>query len=143
MASEEVRQSLATTDEMLGRIVDGVEDVVGRGGYVIVVTADHGQQPDASAVDGYGIDPNEVERDIDAAFGPVSDAVWPTEVFLDDEALEREGVSVEDVARWLGDYRLEDNAVDDVDVAGGWAGSDRLFELAIPARMLPVIECGG
>ena len=144
MASPEVRDSLIATDEQLGRIVADVEAEVGRGKYVVIVTADHGQQPDADAIDGYGIDPNEVERDIDAAFGPVTDAVWPTEVFLDDEGLEREDVTVDEVARWLGDYRLEDNA-EDVDLVGRGelSATDRVFDLAIPARMLPGLECGG
>jgi predicted AlkP superfamily pyrophosphatase or phosphodiesterase len=143
MASEEVHDSLIATDEELGRIVDTLDDVVGRGRYVVVVTADHGQQPDAAAVDGFGIDPNEVERDIDDAFGPVTDAVWPTEVFLDDEALEKEGVTVSEVARWLGDYRLEDNVadVDDVD-PGSFEAADRIFQMAIPARLLPEMVCG-
>lgn len=144
MASPEVRDSLIATDEQLGRIVADVEAEVGRGKYVVIVTADHGQQPDEAAIDGYGIDPNEVERDVDAAFGPVTDAVWPTEVFLDDEALEREDVNVDEVARWLGDYRLEDNAEDvDAAVRGELAATDRLFDLAIPARMLPGLECAG
>lgn len=145
MASPEVHESVIATDEELGRIVEALDEVVGRGKYVVVVTADHGQQPDESAVGGYGIDPNEVERDIDAAFGPVTDAVWPTEVFLDDEGLEREDVSVDEVARWLGDYRLEDNVEDRDAIADRdeLADVDRLFDLAIPARMLPGIECGG
>ncbi|HEX2296887.1 MAG TPA: alkaline phosphatase family protein [Actinomycetota bacterium] len=144
MASPEVRDSLIATDEELGRIVDFLDEEVGPGRYVVVVTADHGQQPDAAAVGGFGIDPNEVERDLDAEFGPVSDAVWPTEVFLDDEALERYDVSVEEVATWLGDYRLEENAEDaDVVSGGDLSPTDRLFELAIPARMLPGVECGG
>ncbi|HEV2756236.1 MAG TPA: alkaline phosphatase family protein [Actinomycetota bacterium] len=141
MASAEVRDSLVTTDEELGRIVDGLDAAVGRGRYVVVVTADHGQQPDAAAVDGFGIDPNEVERDIDAAFGPISDAVWPTEVFLDDEALESEGVTVAEVARWLGDYRVEDNEPDDGE-GGRFRGADRVFALAIPATELPQLDCG-
>jgi arylsulfatase A-like enzyme len=133
------------TDRQLGRIVEGVDEEVGAGNYVIIVTADHGQQPDAAAVDGYGIDPNEVERDIDEEFGPVTDAVWPTEVFLDDEALESEDVSVDEVARWLGDYRVEDNTeeLDTLPAGSELAGTDRVFELAIPARMLPGLECGG
>ncbi|MDQ4126013.1 MAG: alkaline phosphatase family protein, partial [Actinomycetota bacterium] len=145
MASEEVRESLIATDEELGRVVDFLDEDVGRGNYVVVITADHGQQPDAAAIGGYGIDPNEVERDIDAVFGPVSDAVWPTEVFLDDEALREEGVSVEGVARWLGDYRVENNAEDPGVVAGAGEleATDRVFELAIPSRMLPEVECGG
>jgi hypothetical protein len=73
----------------------------------------------------------------------VTDAVWPTEVFLDDEALDEEGVTVSEVARWLGDYRLEDN-VEDVDDAdrGSFAGDDRIFQMAIPARLLPGMDCG-
>jgi hypothetical protein len=145
MAAPEVRESLVATDEQLGRIVAEVEADVGRGNYVVVVTADHGQQPDAAAVDGYGIDPNEVERDIDTEFGPISDAVWPTEVFLDDEALERHDVAVGDVARWLGDYRVEDNAadVDAIPRESELAPGDRAFAMAIPSQMLPGIECGG
>ena len=146
MASPEVRDALVATDEELGRIVDDVEAAVGRGRYVVIVTADHGQQPDAWVVGVYGIDPNEVERDIDAEFGPVTDAVWPTEVFLDDEALASKGVSVEEVARWLGDYRVEDNVGDEDDELPAdteLSETDRVFELAIPARMLPRIECGG
>jgi hypothetical protein len=144
MASEEVHDSLVETDVQLGRIVDALDSAVGRGRYVVVVTADHGQQPDAAAVDGYGIDPNEVERDIDAAFGPITDAVWPTEVFLDDEGLGEEGVSVAEVARWLGDYRLEDNAgIDAVAGEGELSGTDRLFDMAVPARMLPALDCAG
>ncbi|MFN2586762.1 MAG: alkaline phosphatase family protein [Actinomycetota bacterium] len=143
MASEEVHDSLAATDEELGRIVAALDAEVGRGRYVVIVTADHGQQPDAAAVDGFGIDPNEVERDIDAAFGPVADAVWPTEVFLDDEALEREDVAVAEVARWLGDYRVEDNEPDpDPGGTGRLAASDRVFALAIPATVLPEMDCG-
>jgi hypothetical protein len=144
MASEEVHDSLIETDEQLGRIVASLDAAVGRGRYVVIVTADHGQQPDAAAIDGYGIDPNEVQRDIEAAFGPVTDEVWPTEVFLDDEALRDEGVSVDEVARWLGDYRLENNAVaEKADVEGELSATDRVFQMAIPARMLPGLDCAG
>jgi arylsulfatase A-like enzyme len=144
MASPEVHESLIETDRQLGRIVGALDAEVGRGRYVVVVTADHGQQPDAAAIDGYGIDPNEVERDLENAFGPVTDAVWPTEVFLDDEALRDGGVSVEEVARWLGDYRLEDNAQDPGLTGEGVLGPhDRVFAMAIPARMLLGLTCGG
>ncbi|MDQ4024418.1 MAG: alkaline phosphatase family protein [Actinomycetota bacterium] len=141
MASEEVHDSLVATDEELGRIVSELDTEVGRGRYVVIVTADHGQQPDAAAIDGFGIDPNEVERDIDAAFGPVTDAVWPTEVFLDDEAMGQEDVTAEEVARWLGDYRVEDN--DPAEGEGGrFDGADRVFAMAIPAAGLPDLDCG-
>ena len=140
MASEEVNESLLVTDEVLGDILAFLDDEVGRGRYVVVLTADHGQQPDGPDVDGYGIDPNEVKRDIDAEFGPITRAVWPTEVFLLDEAMEEEGVVPADVARFLGGYRLEDNEPGD-SFTGVFDPSDRLFDMAIPAAMLPTLTC--
>ncbi|MGH2753806.1 MAG: alkaline phosphatase family protein [Actinomycetota bacterium] len=140
MASEEVNESLLVSDEILGDILEFLDDEVGRGRYVVVLTADHGQQPDAADVDGYGIDPNEVKRDIDAEFGPITRAVWPTEVFLLDDAMDAEGVDAADVARFLADYRLEDNEPGDA-FTGSFDPSDRLFDLAIPSAMLPTLTC--
>ncbi|HEU4481001.1 MAG TPA: alkaline phosphatase family protein [Actinomycetota bacterium] len=140
MDSEEVNAALLKTDQMLGRLVSFLDENVGRGEYVVVVTADHGQQPDSAAVDGYGIDPNEVERDIDEAFGPITRAVWPTEAFLLEDAMEERGVTVDEVARWLADYRIEANNHDG-DELGRFSSSDRAFEMVIPSRMLTDITC--
>ena len=106
---------------------------------------DHGQQRDASDVDGYGISPREIENDIRDEFGDVVRAVWPTEVFLLDDALEREDVTVERIANFLGGYTLGDNneGVGEILTDTGRFGSgDRLFDLAIPAAMLPELHCG-
>ncbi|MDQ3662347.1 MAG: alkaline phosphatase family protein [Actinomycetota bacterium] len=139
MASDEVRQALVASDRELGSTIEFLDERVGRGNYVVVVTADHGQQPDASDIDAYGIDPGEVERDLDDAFGPITQAVWPTEVFLDDDELAEQGVSVATVARWLGAYELRDNTRRPdmlVSGAGVFEARDRLFELAVPSRLL-------
>ena len=145
MASDEVRDNVAASDDVLGDFLRFLEDEVGHGRYVVVLTADHGQQPDETAVDGYGIDPNEVERDIDAHFGGhIARAVWPTEVFLLEAEMNRLDVSAEDVARFLADYRLRDNATSPshrAEGAGRFEPTDRLFEMAIPAAMLPEIDC--
>ncbi|MFN2489622.1 MAG: alkaline phosphatase family protein [Actinomycetota bacterium] len=144
MASEEVRDTVVASDEALGAFLDFLDEEVGRGSYVVALTADHGQQPDAPAVDGYGIDPNEVENDVNAEFGPIMRAVWPTEAFLYPDVMEERGVTVEEVARFLGDLRLEDNTKrPDIAVAGAgrFAADDRLFALAIPAGMLPGLRC--
>ena len=144
MASDEVRESLEKTDEVIGEFIKFLDDEVGRGKWVTVVTADHGQQPDASAIDGYGIDPREIETDIKAEFGDVVRAVWPTEVFLIDDAMERNDVTVEEVARFLGDYRLADNTQRPDMLVGGqgrFDSQDRIFSMAIPAALLPSITC--
>lgn len=146
MASDQVRQNVVASDEELGATLDFLDETVGRGNYVVLLTADHGQQPDEDANGGFGINPREVEDDIDREFGPVARAVWPTEVFLLPDEMTERGVTVADVARFLADYRAADNT-DDPTVRmrgkGNFSAGDRLFEMAIPARLLPGIDCDG
>jgi arylsulfatase A-like enzyme len=144
MKSEEVHDSLVETDRQLGEVADFLDSEYGYGKYVLVVTADHGQQPDAADIEGYGIDPREVEADIDEEFGPITRAVWPTEVFLLDEEMEEQDVTVDEVARFLGGYTLADNT-EEVDEAiagaGTLEGSTRLFEMAVPGPLLETVTC--
>ncbi|HWC13749.1 MAG TPA: alkaline phosphatase family protein [Actinomycetota bacterium] len=144
MAAPEVEQVMRASDTALGRLVDDLDRTVGQGDYVVVVTADHGMQPDVSELDSYEIDPNELERDLSAEFGPVVRAVWPTEVFLLDDELAARDVTVEEIARFIGSYTLGDNS--DVEPAkvvgsGDFSAADRLFDLAVPARLLDEVSC--
>ncbi|HVF54455.1 MAG TPA: alkaline phosphatase family protein [Actinomycetota bacterium] len=143
MASEEVEQSLRVTDEQLPILTDELDDLVGRGRWVLIVTADHGQQPDAPEAGGYGIRPKEVAADIRAEFGPVVEAVWPTEVFLDDDALAEHDVTIEEIARWLGEYEVGDNIEEGLGEEENLIvpRPERVFEMAIPARLLPGLRC--
>jgi hypothetical protein len=143
MDSEYVNDVLVRTDEELGRIIDELDRIVGEGEWVVALTADHGQQPDAEDIDAYGINPRAVEAAITEEFGDVVRAVWPTEVFLLEDAMEEEGVTVEEVARFLGGHTLADNLR--FSGAGSFRGTfepqNRLFDLAVPAGMLPEFDC--
>jgi predicted AlkP superfamily pyrophosphatase or phosphodiesterase len=141
MNSQEVNESLLMTDEVLGDLLEFLDLRVGRGRYVVFLTADHGQQPDAADIRGYGIDPNEIKDDLNEEFGEVVRAVWPTEVFLLDEEMERRDVEVADIARFLGGYRLKDNLTDDETFTGRFSANDPLFETAIPAALLENLDC--
>ena len=142
MGAEEVRLSIEASDEQLGNIVDFLDEEVGRGRYVLMLTADHGMQPDEEVNDGFGINPTHLEEDLKAEFGDVIRGVWPTEVFFFPEALESGEVSVEEVARFIGDYRVKDNFTEDTGGLGMFEADDRIFEMAIPADMLTRgIEC--
>ena len=143
MDSEYVNDVLARTDEELGRIIDELDRIVGEGEWVVALTADHGQQPDAEDVDAYGINPRAVEAAITEEFGDVVRAVWPTEVFLLDEAMEEEGVTVEEIARFLGGHTLADNQgfPEGASFTGTFEQQNRLFDLAVPADMLPEFGC--
>jgi hypothetical protein len=145
MASPEVRDTVVASDDVLGDLVAYLDAHVGRGKYLVVFTADHGQQPDENAIDGYGIDPNEVERDLQEEFGPIVRGVWPTEVFLYRDVMKERGVTIGEVARWLADYRLRDNTIrPDFALlgAGRFDPGDRLFSLAVPSDTFASIRCG-
>jgi arylsulfatase A-like enzyme len=143
MDSEYVNDVLVRTDEELGRIPDELDRIVGPGEWVIAVTADHGQQPDAEDIDAYGINPRAVEAAITEEFGDVVRAVWPTEVFLLEDAMEEEGVTVEEIARFLGGHTLADNQrfSEGDSFSGRFEPQNRLFDLAVPAGMLPEFDC--
>lgn len=143
MESVEVRDSVAAADQQLHLLEGFLDREVGRGQWLLVVTADHGQQPDARAIDAYDIDPNELKLDIEAELGRVVRAVWPTQVFLDERAMREKQLSVGDVARFIGDYRVVDNMRrgDRAISSGRFKRTDRLFELSIPSKLLETAQC--
>lgn len=144
MASAQVEAAIEATDDALGALLDHLENEIGRGNYVVVMTADHGQQPTAEAVDAFGIDSNEMMRDLQDRFGPVIQDVAPTEVFVDEQGLTERGYTVDEVARFIGDYRLGDNATDPLQGflgAGSYDPFDRLMAMAVPSRLLSEVSC--
>jgi arylsulfatase A-like enzyme len=145
MDSEYVNDVLVRTDEELGRIIDELDRIVGPDEWVIALTADHGQQPDAEDIDAYGVNPRAVEAAIRQEFGDVVRAVWPTEVFLLEQAMEGQDVTVEEIARFLGGHTLADNLrfSEGEPFTGRFESQNRLFDLAVPAEMLSGFECAG
>ena len=143
MHSQEVRDSVVESDVQLGNIVEFLDREVGRGRYLLVVTADHGLQPDEDVTGGYGINPTELEEDITARLGVTDIRAQPTEVFLDPDELDRRGVTVEEIARYIGDYRLEQNLTGEGERSDRFDPDERIFEMAIPAKMLGGdLDCG-
>ena len=141
MDSEEVNESLLVTDEVLGEFVDFLDAEVGTGNYVVVVTADHGQQPDAPDINGFSINPKELQQDLEAEFGPVVETIRPTEVFLNHEAVENQETSVEEIARWLASYDLAANVSGGNAYTGRFDPSDPILSLAVPSHALDEASC--
>ncbi|HKE54546.1 MAG TPA: alkaline phosphatase family protein, partial [Actinomycetota bacterium] len=69
--SPEMVDTLQWQDEDLGRFVRFLNQQVGRGRYVLIVTADHGAQFNPKVSGAFQLTPPEFERDLNAAF-PVS-----------------------------------------------------------------------
>jgi hypothetical protein len=96
-------------DAQIGRFKKQLDRLVGPGNYVIAISADHGQQPLPETTGGWRIDLNEIERDVELRFGPVVEQATPADFFIDTEALERSGHSLEQIARYLGTYTIADS----------------------------------
>jgi Type I phosphodiesterase / nucleotide pyrophosphatase len=117
MVAPQVPQVIEAQDElMLGALIDTLDQEVGRGRYVVAITADHGQTPTPESAGGLRVDRYRLEDDINEALGaPVVESAHPSELYLDHEVLEREGLSAEDVVRFVETYRYEDGLPDGVD----------------------------
>lgn len=145
--SPTVEDVLEETDAQIGRFMAELDRSIGRDNYLFVLSADHGQQPLPDDLGGWRINTRELESDIEARFGDVVLQGTPADLYLDRDGLEREGVTAEDVARWIGTYTLGENIPD------GAPGRERvpedrlddtLFAGAFPTDFLanPPIEIG-
>ena len=116
MVAPEEEEVLRTQDQLLGEIVDTLDREVGEGEWVLALTADHGQTPLPETTGGLRIHPDILGRDIDEYFGrSIVQKVTPSGLFLDREVMAAEGITLDEVARFVGDYRYGDGLPDDAD----------------------------
>ena len=146
MVAPEEEEVLRMQDRLLGEIVDTLDREVGKGGWVLAFTADHGQTPLPETTGGLRIHPDVLGSDVNAYFGrKIVQKVTPSGLFLDRELMDVAGITLEDVARFVGEYRYGDGLPKDADrsqipeedlerrvFAGAFPG-DYLAELTIDA----------
>jgi Type I phosphodiesterase / nucleotide pyrophosphatase len=119
---------------------------VGRGEWVMALTADHGSTPLASQTGAFAIDQTALQNDIDAALDadgdevPVVASFRVTQLWINIAELEENGHDLADVADFLMRYTVEDNAVDPTAVAPELR-NDRLFAAAFPGQVLDDLPC--
>jgi len=113
MLSLRTRFALQAVDEQLGRLASSLEASFAPGEFALIVTADHGQCPTVDLAEGVRLDPIQLQEDIDREFGGsvfgLVSSVVPSEVYLNERAMWDAGVTRDDVAAFLRDYRYRDN----------------------------------
>ena len=102
----ELSDALEIQDAELRRFVRFLNDEVGRGEWAMILTADHGMQRDPAAIGAFLIDIERLSAAVESAFGgtdfrPVILKARPTQMWLDEKLLEREGYTVEQVAEFI------------------------------------------
>lgn len=143
MESRQFETVWRTQDRSFGDLVRALDRRIGKGRYVLAITADHGQTPIAENYGGLRIDRFELAADTDALFGVVQ-AAQPSDMYVDLEELEDRGLSLEEIARYIGDYRYREGIPSGFDPEQLPAEllDRRVFAAALPGPFLASLSHG-
>ena len=122
MESVRSREVLRETDRQVGRLRTALDERVGAGNFLFVLTADHGQEPFAEVTGGWRINLKELEADIEAELGPVIEEVTTLDLQVDVEAAREQDVALTEIADFVATYTLGDN------IPAGAPGADNVPE---------------
>lgn len=142
--SPETASVLEAQDQALGDLVDYLDEEVGD--YVVAVTSDHGHSPSTQSTGAWPIVQKELIADLDEEFGAgdggslvESSAAWG--FHIDKSVADRLGVSDEEIATFVNDYRIAENWSDgDLPEDYGGREDEQVFSAAFPSDMLPEVD---
>ncbi len=150
MISPEQGDVIASVDAALGDLAGWLDRKVGRGNYLLTITADHGQTPLEAG--GWPIRPLEIIADLNERFdatpngrGVIQDTSAHT-LFMNERELRSNGVAPEEVAAWLQRYSFEDNVAPGDAYPTQFAGreGEPVFDAVVPGRRIKALaECSG
>lgn len=145
MLNREVAVVLQDTDAQLKELTRFLDEQVGKREWTMVVTADHGQQPDARESRGWPISMSELVRDIAEHFDQEpGDFVDGTAagIWLDADVMASEGITYEDVADFVIGYRIRDNVQEDGETPEQYRSryDQPIFEAAFAAKAAPRVR---
>jgi hypothetical protein len=146
MNSPEMADSVRAQDADLPRLIRILDQEVGRGQWVLALTADHGHTPDPDVTGASVISPTRVADVVQAEFDrdgdevPVVDYVQPTHVFVNEEELREQGFSLNDVAAYLLTVTKEHVGSDTWPVAASDL-DEPAFLAAYPSSLLEELSC--
>jgi hypothetical protein len=145
MNSPQMEAVLRSSDRALGQLVRILDEEVGRGRWVLALTADHGLTPHRSRTGAVFMVPRVLGEDIRAVFDDqderkVLETTRPTQMWIDIEELKSNGFTLADVARYISRY-TRGQYEDDPGSLSESERRERLFSLAIPGRMLERLPC--
>ena len=133
--SIEMQDTLRWQDDALREFIHVLNEAVGRGRWVMLLTADHGAQFDPKVSGAFQITPAGLTTDLRTAFGDDAvQAVRASQIFLNARVLEQQGSSVDTVASFILDYTKAQVVSDPSSLPAGEA-QERVFAAAFPASV--------
>lgn len=140
----EMSDAVRVQDEALARLVGFLDETVGKGEWVLALTADHGTQNDPEVSGAFMIDIAKLEQGLTDTFDADGDdralvqKVRPTEIWLDPDELRDNGLELGDVAVWLSGLTQADTVKPNREPFDPGA---RVFAAALPSRILSQLPC--
>jgi hypothetical protein len=149
MIAPEQGDVVEAVDEALGDMVAWLDSNIGRGEYVMAITADHGQTPLEAG--GWPILRDEVVADINARFqveeGPgIIQRTSASSFFSNAQGMAANGTTPEEVSSFLSRYTIGDNIPEGDEPPDEFSDrtEDRIFDAVFPGRKLgKVVRCTG
>jgi len=150
MISPEMGEVINSVDDAIGDLVEWLDDRVGKDGYMLVLTADHGQTPLEAG--GWAIDREELHADVQRRFDHVQNnegviaRTSATSFFMNKKELKRNGITSEMVASFLSRYTIGENTSEGADVPTEFRNrsAERIFRAVFPGGKLPkIVACTG
>jgi len=133
-------------DAALERFVSFLDESVGEGAWVMVLTSDHAAMPDPATTGAFQISTGVAERVLNERFDTDGDdraaieLVHPTAVFVDERELADNGATLDDVARYAMTLTKAQVAGKGVAPAPG-TEDDIAFPWAFPSDVMQALEC--
>src|SRR5206468_11399894 len=140
------KDAVVAQDAALKQMVGFLNQQVGKGNWVMVMTADHGAIPDPAVSGAFNISAGALAAQINAHFDhdgdatPVVDLVQPTQIFMNEKELQSNGGTDADVARFL--MTLTENETKNYGTTVSPAhGSDLVFQAAFLSALMAQLPC--
>ena len=135
-SSPEMHDTIKVQDANLPRLISFLDRQVGKGKWVLLVTADHGHSASPLVSGGFRIKDAAVEQQLEHRFrDAVAEKVRPGWTFLDRPKLEQAGVTVGEASRFLAALtKVQASIQPDVVPAGD--ERDHVLDEAFPASFL-------
>jgi hypothetical protein len=141
MNSPQMPSVVRASDRALGRLIEFLDQEVGKGRWVIALTADHGVTPKPSRSGAVPIRNAKVVSDLNETFGEgLVRAIRPSQIWIDRSPLRENGFTVAQVSRFVAEYTRGQNADDPSSVAEA-VRDQPVFAAAFPSSSLRQFEC--
>jgi len=149
MIAPEQGDVVEAVDEALGEMVAWLDSNIGRGNYVMAITADHGQTP--LEVGGWPVLRSEVVDDVNARFqrdegAGIIQRTSASSFFSNAQGMAANGTTPEEVSSFLARYTIGENIPEGDEPPEGFADrtDERIFDAVFPGRKLDkVVGCTG